>query len=115
MPAGWDHPQEDEFALCTMGIPSPYLTIVFPNQAPRHAEYLSLDGIPPKDLERWKRALRWFLQCVTAECGKRIVLKSPPHTSRYLRGSFSIVHGEAPRPQTTRPNPTPPASDWPFA
>ena len=30
MPAGWDHPQEDEFALCNMGVPSPYLTIIFP-------------------------------------------------------------------------------------
>ena len=65
-----------------MGIPSPYLTIVFPNQTPRHSEYLTLDGIPPEDLERWKRVLRWFLQCVTPECGKRIVLKNPPHTSR---------------------------------
>jgi len=82
MPFGWHHPQEDEFALCNMGIPSPYLTIVFPNQPPRHSEYLTLDGIPPEDLERWKRALRWFLQCVTLECGKRIVLKNPPHTSR---------------------------------
>ena len=82
MPFGWHHPQEDEFALCNMGIPSPYLTIVFPNQTPRHSEYLTLDGIPPEDLERWKRALRWFLQCVTLECGKRIVLKNPPQTSR---------------------------------
>src|SRR5262245_36702771 len=27
MKAGWDRPQEDEFALCMMGQPSPYLTI----------------------------------------------------------------------------------------
>ena len=26
MLAGWDRPQEDEFALCNMGLPSPYLT-----------------------------------------------------------------------------------------
>src|SRR5260370_1490786 len=31
MPARWTHPQEDEFALCMMGLPSPYLTISFPN------------------------------------------------------------------------------------
>jgi omega-hydroxy-beta-dihydromenaquinone-9 sulfotransferase len=82
MAAGWDHPQEDEFALCNMGVPSPYLTMAFPNQPPQHAEYLSLQGVPTEEVERWKRALRWFLQCVTLECGKRIVLKSPPHTGR---------------------------------
>jgi hypothetical protein len=82
MPVGWNHPQEDEFALCNMGIPSPYLTMMFPNQPPRHPEYISLERVPALALERWKRALRWFLQCVTAECGKRIVLKSPLHTSR---------------------------------
>src|SRR5262249_28739134 len=27
MAVGWDRPQEDEFALCMMGQPSPYLTI----------------------------------------------------------------------------------------
>ena len=35
MAAGWDHPQEDEFALCNMGVPSPYLTIIFPNRPPQ--------------------------------------------------------------------------------
>src|SRR5579884_1605393 len=39
MPAGWDRPQEDEFALCMMGQPSPYLTIAFPNHPPQCQEY----------------------------------------------------------------------------
>ena len=82
MLAGWDRPQEDEFALCNLGVPSPYLTMAFPNQAPQYPEYLSLAQVPPKDRERWKRALHWFLRCVTVEQGKRIVLKSPPHTAR---------------------------------
>ena len=34
MAAGWDRPQEDEFALCMLGQPSPYLTIAFPNRPP---------------------------------------------------------------------------------
>ena len=32
MPAGWDRPQEDEFALCLLGQPSPYERIAFPNR-----------------------------------------------------------------------------------
>ena len=31
MKVGWDRPQEDEFALCNMGIPSPYMVFAFPN------------------------------------------------------------------------------------
>jgi hypothetical protein len=82
MPAGWDKPQEDELALCNLGIPSPYLTWAFPNEPPQYEEYLTLRDVPPKALERWKRALYWFLQCVTLVRPGRIVLKSPPHTAR---------------------------------
>ncbi len=32
MPIGWDYPQEDEWAMCNMGLPSPYLTLVFPGR-----------------------------------------------------------------------------------
>jgi len=82
MAAGWDRPQEDEFALCNMGIPSPYLTLMFPNHPPQYQEYLDLDGLTEEALGRWKRALVWFLKCVTVACPKRMVLKSPPHTAR---------------------------------
>ncbi len=82
MAAGWERPQEDEFALCNMGVPSPYLTMAFPNRAPQDEEYLTLEGLSPKALERWKRALLWFLKCVTVRNPKRIVLKSPAHTCR---------------------------------
>jgi omega-hydroxy-beta-dihydromenaquinone-9 sulfotransferase len=90
MGAGWDHPQEDEFALCNMGVPSPYLTSVFPNRSPQYPEYLDLGGVAPLALERWKRAFLWFLKCLTLRNPKRIVLKSPPHTCRIgtLLGMF---------------------------
>jgi hypothetical protein len=82
MPAGWDHPQEDEFALCNMGLPSPYLTIVFPNRPPQCQEYLDLGDVSGPALNRWKSGLLWFLKCLTLREPKRIVLKSPPHTAR---------------------------------
>ncbi len=82
MLAGWDRPQEDEFALCNMGVPSPYLTFVFSNHPPQYPEYLDLEGVPAKALNRWKSKLLWFLQCLTLCNPKRIVLKSPPHTCR---------------------------------
>ncbi len=82
MAAGWDHPQEDEFALCNMGVPSPYLTAAFPNCPSQYPEYLDLRDVPPAAVQRWKDSLRWFLTCLTVRRPKRIVLKSPAHTCR---------------------------------
>jgi hypothetical protein len=82
MKAGFDRPQEDEFAMCMLGQPSPYLSIAFPNNPPQYQEYLDLEGVPPSGLRRWKRAFRTFLKQLTYKTGKRLVLKSPPHTAR---------------------------------
>ena len=35
MAAGWDRPMEDEFALENLGVPTPYLSMMFPNRGPR--------------------------------------------------------------------------------
>lgn len=82
MKAGYDRPQEDEFAMCMFGVGSPYLTIAFPNRPPQCQEYLDLEGVSPRGLRRWKRAFKDFLKRVTFKTGKRLVLKSPPHTAR---------------------------------
>jgi len=80
--AGFDRPQEDEFALCMKGQPSPYATIAFPNHPPQDQEYLDLEPVESRALAGWKKALTDFLVCVTYKTGKRLVLKSPPHTAR---------------------------------
>jgi omega-hydroxy-beta-dihydromenaquinone-9 sulfotransferase len=82
MAAGWDKPQEDEFALCMLGTPSPYLSIAFPNRPPIFDEYLDLESVPRREREKWKKALFCFLQKLTFKDPRRLVLKSPPHTSR---------------------------------
>lgn len=82
MAAGWDRPQEDEFALCLLGLPSPYADIAFPNRPPVFPGSLDLSGLTPSQLARWKRGFRRFLQAVTYRDPRRLVLKSPPHTAR---------------------------------
>ncbi|MBX6314340.1 MAG: sulfotransferase, partial [Isosphaeraceae bacterium] len=82
MEAGWDRPQEDEFALCMMGQRSPYLTIAFPNHPPQDPEYLDLEGLSPRALASWKRDFVGFLRRVTFKKPKRLVLKSPTHSAR---------------------------------
>ena len=82
VPVGWKHPQEDEWALCTMGIPTPYVVFAFPNRSPQYPRYADLRGLSAGELNRWKRAFVWFLKCVSFQSPKRIVLKSPLHTCR---------------------------------
>src|SRR6266851_3771205 len=82
MKAGWTRPQEDEFALCMLGLPSPYLTLAFPNRPPQYPEYLDLEGLSRRELANWKRIFYHFLQVLTFKSPKRLVLKSPPHSCR---------------------------------
>ncbi len=79
---GWRRPQEDEFALCSLGLPSLYLTWAFSNRPPQCLDSLEVQGLPPRQRNRWKRVFLWFLKCVTVQEPKPIVLKSPTHTCR---------------------------------
>lgn len=83
MAAGWDRPQEDEFALLTLGAPTPYLRMAFPNDPPPFGEFLDMRGCQADDLQRFEKAMVGFVKLLTfASPGKRVLLKSPPHTGR---------------------------------
>jgi omega-hydroxy-beta-dihydromenaquinone-9 sulfotransferase len=82
MAMGWDRPQEDEFALCNLGQPSPYLSFAFPNRPQQHCEYFDLEGIPAAARDRWKETFLRFLTQLTLREPKRLILKSPTHTYR---------------------------------
>jgi len=82
MKAGWDRPQEDEFGLCMMGQPSPYLMIAFPNRPPMDQDAFTFAGWPRRKIEAWKRAFLGYLKALTFKDPRRLVLKSPTHTCR---------------------------------
>ncbi|MDR2115226.1 MAG: sulfotransferase [Planctomycetaceae bacterium] len=84
MEAGFDRPQEDEFALISMGLPSPYRNIIFPNNPSFiDTEYLTLRHLSEEKRWKWLHGLDTFLKSLTyLSPNKRIVLKSPPHTGR---------------------------------
>jgi hypothetical protein len=82
MAAGWERPQEDEFALCLLGSPSPYVDLAFPQSAPIYPGSLDLSGLSASELARWKRTFLRFLQTLTFRDPRRLVLKSPTHTAR---------------------------------
>ena len=87
MAAGFDRPQEDEFALLTLGAPTPYVRMAFPNDSPPYSEFLDMQECEPADLARFERTMTQFvnLLAMAAEVSaadKRVLLKSPPHTGR---------------------------------
>jgi omega-hydroxy-beta-dihydromenaquinone-9 sulfotransferase len=82
MAAGWHRPQEDEFALLTLGAPTPYLRMAFPNDPPPNNEFLDMSGCPAADQKRFEETLVHFVNLLTFAANKRVLLKSPPHTGR---------------------------------
>ena len=101
MAAGFDRPQEDEFALVSMGLPSPYRNIIFPNNGlDIDSEYLTLRDVSEEDRKSWLDGMDTFLKSLTLlRPGRRIVLKSPPHTGRirtllerYPEAKFIHIH-----------------------
>lgn len=82
MATGWNRPQEDEFALLNLGVPSPYLSMLFPNRGEAYPEYLSLRELPEAQRRRWRGELLQFLKRLALDDPRRVVIKSPAHTAR---------------------------------
>jgi len=78
----WNSPQEDEWAMSTMGLPAPYQKIAFPCNSPPALDYLDMDSLSPAELDRWSAALVSFFKAVTLKTGRQLILKSPHHTGR---------------------------------
>ena len=82
VPVGFDRPQEEEFALMMLGLPSPYLTMAWPRFGPADNEYFDFKGVPEQARKAWADGFMWFYRRLVLKHRKRLVLKSPPNTSR---------------------------------
>ena len=82
MRTGVDLPQEDEFALCAMGAPTPYRRVAFPNQPAVDTELIGMDDAAPEQSRRFKEGLMQFLRALTVKYSRPLALKSPTHTGR---------------------------------
>jgi len=82
MRMGFARPQEDELALCNLGLPSPWWIVAFPNDAPPDPEYETLDDVTPAARDRWIAAWTEFLRTIQFEHPGRLLLKNPLHTYR---------------------------------
>jgi len=75
-------PQEDDFALCAYGAPTPYRRIAFPNESNDDHLQLNFDSTDDQIQSEVRHAMTQFLKSLTVRYGKPLVLKSPPHTGR---------------------------------
>jgi omega-hydroxy-beta-dihydromenaquinone-9 sulfotransferase len=83
MRIGFDSPFEDEFALCLLGARSPYETLAFPNRGPMTPDMFDPAAFPAAARRQWRETMTLFARKVAfGSPGRRLVLKSPPHTAR---------------------------------
>lgn len=83
---------EDELALATLTLRSPYLSYVFPRQADYYDRFLTFRDVSEQDIDIWRAGLLFFLKKLTWKHGKPLILKSPPHTCR-IRLLLSLFPG----------------------
>jgi LPS sulfotransferase NodH len=82
MRMGYERPQEDELALCNLGLPSPWWIVAFPNEPPPDPLYADLEQVSDAERRRWVRMWTDFLRHVQFEHRGRLLLKNPLHTYR---------------------------------
>ena len=69
MAVAFDRPQEDEFAMCMLGAPSPYSAIAFPNRPPCRENSLDPETMSAAELRTWKQKFYRLLQKITWKTG----------------------------------------------
>ncbi|MEX0852350.1 MAG: sulfotransferase [Bauldia sp.] len=82
LPVGLERPQEEEFGLVNMGIPSPYRVFAFPRHGPPDGRYLDLVGLSQAERQEWETAYVTLLKRIQLAANEPLVLKSPPNTAR---------------------------------
>jgi omega-hydroxy-beta-dihydromenaquinone-9 sulfotransferase len=78
-----DSPQEDEFALLSLGARSPYEALLVPKILPESLKLTDPRDLSPQDEKRWREVFLSFLAGVSVRgAGRPMMLKSPTHGAR---------------------------------
>ncbi|SFH71514.1 sulfotransferase family protein [Planctomicrobium piriforme] len=78
----WGVPQEDEFAICTMCLVSPYTLPLRPFDQQEWTRSFRIEELPEDDRKLWDETMTLFMKKLTVRSGKPLVMKSPSHTYR---------------------------------
>lgn len=79
---GLCEPQEDEFALCVLGLPSIYRSFLFPQTVPPDLSLFDWEQFSNEDREQFKKTFLSFLQQLSFGHSRRFIFKSPTHSIR---------------------------------
>jgi len=84
VPVTPDAPQEDEIALASMQTLSFYHGLYFPRRLDQWFDRgVFFDGASPRELARWRRRLRYFVDKLElSQAGRRLLIKNPVYTAR---------------------------------
>ncbi|WP_437224676.1 sulfotransferase family protein [Planctomicrobium sp. SH661] len=82
MEAHWQVPQEDEFAICTMCLVSPYTLPLRPFDLQEWTRSFRIDELPAEDRKLWFDTMKLFMKKLTVRHRKPLIMKSPSHTYR---------------------------------
>ena len=83
MQYSWASPQEDEFALLCMGVPSAYEGLLVPSLMADPRTLVDLRCRSSEEQERWKQRLDLLLRELTVQQNKPMILKSPTHGFKF--------------------------------
>ena len=76
-------PQEDEFALLSLGARSPYEALLVPAILPEALKLTDPRELSPQDEARWREVFLSFLAGISVRgAGRPLILKSPTHGAR---------------------------------
>jgi hypothetical protein len=76
-------PQEDEFALLSLGARSPYEALLIPKILPEALKLTDPRDLSTEDEKRWREVFLSFIAGVSVRgSGRQIILKSPTHGAR---------------------------------
>ena len=76
-------PQEDEFALLSLGARSPYEALLIPSTLPEALKLTDPRDLSADDEQRWREVFLSFLAGVSVRgSGRPMILKSPTHGAR---------------------------------
>ena len=95
-----ESPQEDEQGLFMASTLSPIGAWLFPRHHAYYERFFTFEQASDEEREQWKTTMRWLVRKLSLRYpGKRLVLKSPPHTARiplllelFPHASFIHIH-----------------------
>lgn len=78
----WNVPQEDEFAICSMCLISPYTLPLRPFDQEEWTRSFHIEDLSPEDRKTWEDTILHFMKKLTVRSPKPLIMKSPSHTYR---------------------------------